>query len=119
VSLFSLDGKKNRKVEVVSSKVSGSSDGYGLAAPDQFILYNNIVLDGTRLNPRGFVSPLSQNAFQYYRYKLLGSFEENGKTISKISVIPKRKSEPLFTGALTISSMLLILRFLKINNWNY
>lgn len=102
VSLFSLDGKKNRKLEVVSSKVSGSSDGYGLAAPDQFILYNNIVLDGTRLNPRGFVSPLSQNAFQYYRFKLLGSFEENGKTISKISVIPKRKSEPLFAGALTI-----------------
>jgi hypothetical protein len=102
VSVFSLEGKKNRKVEVLSSKVSGSSDGYGLAAPDQFVLYNNVVFEGTRLNPRGFVSPLSQNAFQYYRYKLLGSFEENGKTISKISVIPKRKAEPLFTGEITI-----------------
>lgn len=102
VSLFSLEGKKNRKVEVLSSKVSGSSDGYGLAAPDQFVLYNNLVLDGTRLNPRGFISPLSQNAFQFYRYKLLGSFEENGKTISKISVTPKRKAEPLFWGELTI-----------------
>lgn len=102
VSLFSLEGKKNRKVEVLSSKVSGSSDGYGLAAPDQFILYNNMVLEGTRLNPRGFISPLSQNAFQFYRYKLLGSFEENGKTISKIRVTPKRKGEPLFTGELSV-----------------
>ena len=102
VSLFSLEGKKKRKVEVLSSKVSGSSDGYGLAAPDQFILYNNLVLEGTQLNPRGFISPLSQNAFQFYRYKLLGSFEENGKTISKIRITPKRKGEPLFTGELSV-----------------
>ncbi|NDF98189.1 MAG: carboxypeptidase-like regulatory domain-containing protein, partial [Chitinophagia bacterium] len=39
VSRFSIGEPAKRKVEVISSKVSGSSDGYGLAVPDQYSLY--------------------------------------------------------------------------------
>ncbi|MFM8711680.1 MAG: DUF5686 family protein, partial [Sphingomonadales bacterium] len=102
VSRFAIEGPSKRKVEVVSSKVSGSSDGYGLAVPDQYGIYQNNVMISTRINPRGFVSPLSANALNFYRYKLLGTFYENGKAISRIEVTPRRKMEPLFSGQITI-----------------
>ncbi|MFN6243108.1 MAG: DUF5686 and carboxypeptidase regulatory-like domain-containing protein [Bacteroidota bacterium] len=102
VSRYSQRGSREKKVEVLSSKVSGDSDGFGLAVPDQYSFYNNVILPGTRLNPRGFISPLSSSTFLYYRFKLLGSFVENNKVLSRIQVIPKRKSEPVFAGEITI-----------------
>lgn len=102
ISRFAQKSGQEKKVEVISSKVSGDSDGFGLAVPDQYSLYQNIVLPGTRLNPRGFISPLSASTFLYYRFKLLGSFVENNKVLSRIQVIPKRKSEPVFAGEITI-----------------
>lgn len=53
-------------------------------------------------NPRGFISPIADNALNYYKYKYLGSFYENGLEICRIKVTPKRKQEPLFTGFITI-----------------
>jgi hypothetical protein len=102
ISRYAQKSGQEKKVEVISSKVSGDSDGFGLAVPDQYSLYQNIVLPGTRLNPRGFISPLSASTFLYYRFKLLGSFVENNKVLSRIQVIPKRKSEPVFAGEITI-----------------
>ncbi|NCW87769.1 MAG: carboxypeptidase-like regulatory domain-containing protein [Chitinophagia bacterium] len=102
ISRFSQQNQKEKKIVVVSSKVSGNTDGFGLAVPDQYSLYKNLVLTGTQLNPRGFVSPLASNAFSFYRYKLLGTFSENEKLISRIKVIPKRKGEPLFEGEISI-----------------
>jgi len=102
ISRYAQKSGQEKKVEVISSKVSGDSDGFGLAVPDQYSLYQNIVLPGTRLNPRGFISPLSASTFLYYRFKLLGSFVENNKVHSRIQVIPKRKSEPVFAGEITI-----------------
>ncbi len=102
LSKFSIGSKSQRKVEVISSKVSGSSDGFGLAVPDQYSLYQSNVLISARLNPRGFISPLANNALSFYRYKLLGTFYETGKPISRIQVIPRRKMEPLFSGVITI-----------------
>ncbi len=102
VSRVAIGKKSQRKVEVISSKVSGSSDGFGLAVPDQYSLYPNNVIVPSQLNPRGFVSPLATNALSFYRYKFIGTFYENQKAISRIQVIPKRKMEPLFSGVITI-----------------
>jgi hypothetical protein len=102
ISNFSQQNRKEKKIVVVSSKVSGNTDGFGLAVPDQYSLYDNLVLTGTQLNPRGFVSPLASNAFSFYRYKLVGTFTEKEKLISRIKVTPKRKGEPLFEGEISI-----------------
>lgn len=98
ISSFSVEKPNNSKIEVLSSKVSGSSDGYGLAAPQFYSIYSNNVNIGANLNPRGFISPISDNAFHYYRFKYEGAFFEDGYQINKIKVIPKRKFEPLFSG---------------------
>jgi len=102
ISTYSVDKPNNRKIEVHSSKVSGSSDSYGLAAPQFYSMYDNNVQIGTSLNPRGFISPISDNATNYYKYKYIGAFFEDGKQISKILVTPKRKYEPLFSGYINI-----------------
>jgi hypothetical protein len=102
ISSFAVDKPNHTKIEVHSSKVSGSGEGFGLAAPQFYSIYNNNVNIGAGLNPRGFISPISDNATRYYRYKYEGAFFEDGRMISKIKVIPKRKYEPLFSGYINI-----------------
>lgn len=102
VSKYSVDKPDKVKVEVISSKVSGQSDGYGLAAPNFLSFYDNNIFIGNSLNPRGFISPISDNALNYYKYKLEGSFLEDGKEVDRIKVIPRRKYEPLFSGYINI-----------------
>jgi hypothetical protein len=90
------------KLEVLSGRVSGSN-GFGFGIPTFVSFYNNnVTVLGEQLNPRGFISPIADAALNYYRYKYLGSFFEDGKEINKIQVIPKRKYEPLFSGTINI-----------------
>ena len=91
------------KLEVLSGRESGPN-GFGFNFPTFINFYdNNVNIFITQLNPRGFVSPIAEGALNYYRYKYLGSFFEDGKEINKIQVIPRRKYEPLFTGTINIT----------------
>jgi hypothetical protein len=91
------------KMEVISSRVSGS-DGFGFAFPTFISFYqNNISVFLDRLNPRGFVSPIADAAISMYRFKYLGSFYEDGKEINSIQVIPRRTFEPVFSGTINIT----------------
>ena len=91
------------KLEVTSSRVSGS-DGFGFTFPTFISLYeNNVILFTQKLNPRGFISPIADAAISYYQYKYLGSFWENGKEVNSIKVTPRRIYEPLFSGIINIT----------------
>jgi hypothetical protein len=103
VTRLSVDSNGKSKVEVISTKVSGSSSGFGFNTPQQISFYNNNIQIGEGLNPRGFISPLSGSALSYYRYRFEGTFFENGIEINRIKVTPKRAYEPLFTGYITIT----------------
>jgi len=91
------------KIDVKSSRVSGSG-GFGFTFPTFLSFYqNNVTVFAERLNPRGFVSPIADGAIGYYSFKYLGSFWENGKEINTIRVRPRRNYEPLFSGIINIS----------------
>lgn len=93
----------NFKMEVLSSRVSGS-DGFGFAFPTFISLYqNNVSIFLDRLNPRGFISPIADAALSIYKYKFLGSFFEDGKEINSIRVTPRRAYEPAFSGIINIT----------------
>jgi hypothetical protein len=99
---ISFKTPNNFKLEVISGRESGSM-GYGFTFPTFINFYNNnVTVLVSKLNPRGFVSPIADGALNYYRYKYLGSFIEDGKEINKIKVIPRRKYEPLFSGIIDI-----------------
>ncbi len=91
------------KMEVVSSRVSGSGT-FGFTFPTFISLYNNnVTVFSTAFNPRGFVSPIADGALGFYRYKFMGNFWEDGKMINVIRVIPRRTYEPLFSGVINIT----------------
>src|SRR5690606_4300736 len=48
------------------------------------------------------VSPIANNAFGYYNYKLDGVFYENNQLINKIRVTPKRPNDRVFNGVIYI-----------------
>lgn len=98
---YSVD-QQHAKVEVLSTRVSGNSDGYGFSIPQIISFYNNNIQIGRNLNPRGFISPIADHALNDYNYHFAGSFFDKGIMINRIRVIPKRKFEPLFNGYIDI-----------------
>ncbi len=48
------------------------------------------------------ISPLSKNAFTFYRFRLDGYYLEDGQMINKIRVIPKRNDSRLLSGDLFV-----------------
>ena len=90
------------KLEVISSRKSGG--GFGLSFPAIISFYdNNVSAVITQMGPRGYISPIAENALAYYKYQLEGTFTEDGKTVNKIKVIPRRKQEPMFSGYIFIT----------------
>ncbi|RYY86139.1 MAG: carboxypeptidase-like regulatory domain-containing protein [Chitinophagaceae bacterium] len=102
VAKYSVQLPDKVKVDVLATKVSGQSDGFGLSAPRIFSLYENLLNVGPGIAPRGLISPISENALHYYKYKYEGSFMEDGRMVNHIKVIPKRRYEPLFQGYINI-----------------
>ena len=94
-------GEKEKTI-IHSVHESGNPSGVGFSQfPPVITFYNNNV-DLFGSNSRGFISPISDNALSYYKYKLLGQFDEHGHTIYKIKVTQKRNYEPCFNGNIYI-----------------
>jgi len=102
IARYSVARPSKGKIEVLSTKVSGNKDAFGLSEPQIISFYENNIQIGA-LNPRGFISPISSNALNFYRYHYEGSFVEDGREVNRIQVIPKRKYEPLFSGYINIT----------------
>ncbi|MDX2172529.1 MAG: DUF5686 and carboxypeptidase regulatory-like domain-containing protein [Bacteroidota bacterium] len=117
--------KTDKEKEIMySSKVSGDNKAFSFnqLSDMKVNFYNNLIELGN-LSNRPFVSPINENAFLYYRYYLIGKIEGEGKTINKIKVVPKRKTDPCFRGIIYIqdstwritSSDLILTKDAKIN----
>lgn len=86
----------NLKEHIIASKVSGNDNGFSFntAKSVNFNFYNNIIPFGNQI-----ISPISNYAFNYYNYKLEGTFiDDRGNLINKIKVLPKREKDPVFSG---------------------
>ncbi|MGQ2985103.1 DUF5686 and carboxypeptidase regulatory-like domain-containing protein [Flavobacterium sp.] len=84
---------------VVASKVSGEDNGfsYNSAETAEFDFYENFLPFEVRV-----VSPIADNAFNYYDYKLESAFYDSEQLISKIKVSPKKKNEAAVKGYIYI-----------------
>ena len=101
-TISKIQFKKPNKLKetIVASKISGDNSGFSFnkASDVDFNFYNNTIEIENQL-----ISPISDYAFNYYRYKLEGDFyDDNGNLINKIKVIPKRKNDKIFSGHLYI-----------------
>ncbi len=89
----------DKKEEMLASRIAGDNQGFSFnrALDLQVNFYDN-TLHWAPLGNQSFVSPVGDNAFGYYNFKLLGSSQESGKTIQKIRVTPKSRYAPAFSG---------------------
>ncbi len=100
VSKIIFEKPKNLKERIIASKVSGNDNGfsYNTALSTIYDFYENTLEFGSKI-----ISPIADNAFSYYKFKLEGTFQdENNQMINKIKVIAKRDSEPVFEGYIYI-----------------
>jgi hypothetical protein len=109
---------RKQKEEIISSQVSGASGQYSfvgnlISKVLDFSPYRNLIpMEG--LSARGIVSPISNSAMLFYDYKLVGTVKENGTKAYKIKVIPKRPTDPVFTGTIYILDELYAVRGLDL-----
>lgn len=100
VSKITFQKPDKMKEVIVASKVSGKDNGFSFnnAASVNFDCYDNYLPFEINV-----VSPIADNAFNYYKYKFEGSFfTENRQQINKIKVIPRRSNEPVMEGYIYI-----------------
>ena len=85
--------------EIIASKVSGNDNGFSFnsAQSANISFYENSI----ELNAP-LVSPIANNALNYYKYKLDGVFYEGSKLINKIKVIPRRPKDRVWHGYIYI-----------------
>lgn len=92
-----------KRETMLSSKVSGNNRSFSFnqASEMPVDVYANII-NIANLSPRGFISPISTGAMAYYDYRLDGSYLEDGVWVNRIEVLPKRGSDPVFSGFIYI-----------------
>ena len=96
ISKLKYQRPKPLKEKIIASKVSGDDNGFSFnnASDVNFNFYKNTFELGANV-----VSPISDMAFNYYRYKLEGVFyDDKGNLINKIEITPKRKNDKAFSG---------------------
>lgn len=99
ISKIAYKAPDDFKEVITASKVSGDSNGFSFNSAQEadFSFYNNTLEIQAQL-----VSPIADNAFNYYTYKLIGTFKTDNKLINKIQVTPKRKNDRVFEGLLYV-----------------
>jgi hypothetical protein len=100
VSKIKFEKPNNLKEEIIASKIAGDDNGfsYNTALNTNYDFYGNYVDFGINM-----VSPIADNAFTYYKYKLESTFyDDKNQLINKILVTPKRDKEPVFEGYIYI-----------------
>lgn len=104
VARFHTRKPMDYKEEMIASKVAGQGGAFSWnrASDVLFNFYENS-LKFREVSERGFVSPIASTALLYYKYRLEGTFRDNGKVINKIKLIPRRNSDPIFHGHIYIT----------------
>ncbi|MEO0059537.1 MAG: hypothetical protein RLZZ312_1184 [Bacteroidota bacterium] len=100
VSKISFQKPDKLKERIIASKVSGKDNGfsYNTALQTSYDFYDNTVEFAQEM-----ISPIADNALNYYKYKLEGTFQdENNQMINKIKVDVRRDAEPVFEGYIYI-----------------
>ncbi|KQB43053.1 DUF5686 and carboxypeptidase regulatory-like domain-containing protein [Flavobacterium aquidurense] len=100
ISKITFQKPNKLKEKIIASKISGNNKGYSYntASLSTYDFYDNTLDFDVKL-----ISPIADNAFSYYKYKLEGTFyDDNNQQVYKIKVLPKRDKEPVFEGYIYI-----------------
>jgi hypothetical protein len=51
----------------------------------------------------GIISPLDRQALNVYQFRMLGMFEDQGRMINRIQIVPRRKGNDVFEGIINVA----------------
>lgn len=104
VSRMFIKAPNKLKEEILSTRISGASDQFSPLGNsfNRFDVYENRAFKGG-IAERGIISPIADNAFFFYKYRLLGQIKEAGQKFYKILITPKRFHDPVFQGLIYIA----------------
>ncbi|MDB5136677.1 MAG: carboxypeptidase-like regulatory protein [Mucilaginibacter sp.] len=103
LSNYSFEQPNKVKEDMIATKSAGQNTSFSYnKASDLTVNFYKNIFTVPGLSSHGFISPVADNALSYYHYNLLGSKIENGITVDKIQVIPKKPYGPVFTGIIYI-----------------
>jgi hypothetical protein len=108
---FTAPDKYVQKVISVNSTFPEQGDNVSPMDLIQASLYEPVIADMV-------ISPLSPQAFSHYNFKYQGATLQGDFTVSKIQVVPKRKSQQLFEGTIYIIDDLWCLHSVDLTNDN-
>lgn len=80
--------------EVVAQRSSGNDNNTSPMPMITSNLYNT--------SEYGIVSPFDRQALQVYRFRLVDMFEDQGRLVNRIEVIPRRKGNDVFSGTINV-----------------
>ncbi|WPU93869.1 DUF5686 family protein [Mucilaginibacter sabulilitoris] len=103
LSDFSFQRPNKIREVTIANRTAGQNTAFSYnKASDLLVNFYKNVFSVNGLSTRAFVSPVASYALLFYRYKLLGTSMENGHTIHKIQVIPRRPHGQYFQGNIYI-----------------
>jgi hypothetical protein len=96
-SLSKIDFKLPDQIrqQVIAQRTSGNDNNTSPMPMITSNLYN--------ASEYGVVSPFDRQALQVYQFRLLGMFEDQGRMINRIQVIPRRKGNDVFEGIINVA----------------
>jgi len=93
----------NKSEELKASLVLGDDLSASQNNPVFINLYENRPFSvGSQIAQIRIASPIATDAFSFYDYDFLGSFEEDGQMIHKIKLIPKGTDRNTFSGEIYV-----------------
>ncbi len=92
---YKYPNKVSEKI-ISTRNASGDTSRYG----SSYINLSFYNIGGTEI-----ISPLSKSAFAVYKFELISTYLEDGKTVNKIKIIPKRKGNDLMRGHIYINDL--------------
>lgn len=95
VSKIEFELPDKLKQQVIAMRSSGKDNN---TSPMGMITHN--LYDAEKY---GMISPVSKSALKAYNFRLDGVFEDQGRTINKIRVVPKIKGNDTFSGYIYIA----------------
>ncbi len=106
---FNAPDKYVHRLIAIQSTFPSESDQISPMSYIQASFYEPVIADIA-------ISPLAQNAMSHYRYSYEGSSLQGQYVINKIRVIPRRKSQQVFSGVIYIVEDLWCIHSLDLEN---
>lgn len=102
-TLYERKTPRSKKETITASKISGLEHTNVSQYMGNMIMEVDIYKNHLDMFEKNFISPISNNAHDYYRYYLVDSAFVDGKWCYNINYKPRRKQELAFTGTLWVN----------------